>query len=423
MIGVRNMKSFSNIRSLLNGLASALNLINPELEYHHQKTAYLAFFIGREMGLSGDRLNLALYSAIFHDIGFIRGNVKISEGNAKAYAAIGADMLSTLPELSRVAEVVRYSHHTYIEGEWCAEQHPSPEHHAVAELAYIVHLADYISRNIRSDKPVLNQVKPLLEGIRRERGREFSPETVDALGRIAQMEFVWMDIAHDPSFLRIFTGNIRDISLEETVRLTRVAAMVIDYRSAFTAMHSAGVTASASILARLAGMSEADCMKMEIAGNLHDLGKLAVPNAILEKPGKLTEEEFNIVKEHPYYTRLILSKIDGFRGIAAWAGCHHEKLNGKGYPFRLAGDQLDLGTRVLTVADIFSAIAEERPYRKGMSKRQTMGVLSDGVKNGEIDGDIVSLLGAHYDEVDSARDALSHIAGRRYFESIGGGAT
>ncbi|MBP3873200.1 MAG: HD domain-containing protein, partial [Lachnospiraceae bacterium] len=78
---------------------------------------------------------------------------------------------------------------------------------------------------------------------------------------------------------------------------------IIDYRSPFTAMHSAGVAASARELARLYGMSEEDCKKMEIAGRLHDVGRLRVPNSILEKPGKLTDDEFDIVKEHPYYTR------------------------------------------------------------------------------------------------------------------------
>ena len=90
-------------------------------------------------------------------------------------------------------------------------------------------------------------------------------------------------------------------------------------------------------------MSEDECMMMEIAGNLHDVGKLRVPNAILEKPGKLTEEEFNVVKEHPYYTRWILMNVDGFDKIADWAACHHEKLNGNGYPFHWNAEWLDPG--------------------------------------------------------------------------------
>ena len=144
-------------------------------------------------------------------------------------------------------------------------------------------------------------------------------------------------------------------------------------------------------------------MKMEIAGNLHDVGKLRVPNEILEKPGKLTDEEFNKVKEHPYYTRLILMDVEGFEEIADWAGFHHEKLNGRGYPFHLDGGFLSLGSRIMTVADIFSAITEERPYRKPMSREQAMRVMWENVERGEICREIVKLLDENYDTVNEVR--------------------
>ena len=183
-------------------------------------------------------------------------------------------------------------------------------------------------------------------------------------------------------------------------------------------MHSAGVAASAKALARLAGMSEEECMMMEIAGNLHDVGKLRVPNAILEKPGKLTEEEFNVVKEHPYYTRWILMNVDGFDKIADWAACHHEKLNGNGYPFHWNAEWLDPGARIMAVADIFSAITEVRPYRAGMDREQALKVMRENVQAGAICGKVVQMLETHYDEIDTARDLASREAGKRYFESL-----
>ena len=130
------------------------------------------------------------------------------------------------------------------------------------------------------------------------------------------------------------------------------------------------------LLAELAGMSREDCIMMKIAGDLHDVGKLKVPKAILEKPGRLTDEERNIIKEHPYNTRLVLMPIQGFGKIADWAGYHHEKLNGNGYPFHFGADVLDTGSRILAVADIFSAITERRPYRDSMPKEKAMSVLT-----------------------------------------------
>lgn len=201
------------------------------------------------------------------------------------------------------------------------------------------------------------------------------------------------------------------------------AMNLIDFRSPFTAMHSAGVAASAKALAKLAGLDEESCMKMEIAGNLHDVGKLRVPNEILEKPGKLTDEEFNKVKEHPYYTRLILMDVEGFEEIADWAGFHHEKLNGRGYPFHFDGDFLSLGSRIMTVADIFSAITEERPYRKPMSREQAMKVMWENVESGGICRNIVQLLEDNYDAVNDARMKKSLEAGARYFAAHQGSAS
>ena len=201
-------------------------------------------------------------------------------------------------------------------------------------------------------------------------------EAVDAFLHFKDIELIWLDAMMNPNYLMYFTGSIRDVSLMETAQLTKLMSRIIDCRSSFTAMHSAGVAAVAKELARLCGMSPDDIIKMEIAGNLHDVGKLVVPREILEKPGKLTDEEFNIIKEHAYYTRYVLKDIIGFGKIANWAGFHHEKLDGHGYPFHLSSDQLDLGSRIMAVADIFSAITEVRPYRDGMKQEQAINVVN-----------------------------------------------
>ena len=165
-------------------------------------------------------------------------------------------------------------------------------------------------------------------------------------------------------------------------------------------------------------MSPEEVKMMEIAGNLHDIGKLRVPNEILEKPGKLDEAEFNIMREHTYYTRTILASVDRFDKIADWAAFHHEKLNGMGYPFHLSGEQLDVGARIMAVADIFSAITEVRPYRAGMNREKAMGVLKESVNRGEICGWVVKLLEEHFDEVDRVREQESREVGKRYYQSI-----
>lgn len=408
------------MRSLLIALAKAMNLINPNMQYHHEQTAYISYQIGYEMGLRGDDLNNTVYAALLHDIGAVVSpevqSVDSLEEHEKEIAIIGANMIRDLEGFGEIADIIEASQNTYIEDE---EALTGCERHDVClDIAQAVHLGDFVTSQIDPNERILNQVKRINEAVIAGRNTEFSAKAVGAYLRLSEREYTWMDAALNPSFLLIFTGTIRDVSLEEAVKLTHFMSRIIDFRSSFTAMHSAGVAASARELARLAGMTDEECLMIEIAGNLHDVGKLAVPNEILEKPGKLTDEEFNIVKEHPYYTRMILMDVEGFERIANWAGFHHEKLNGNGYPFHFSADQLDLGARIMAVADIFSAITEVRPYRAGMTREQAMAVLKGNAEAGAICERIVGLLEAHYDEIDNARERESRKAGQRYFESL-----
>ena len=154
-------------------------------------------------------------------------------------------------------------------------------------------------------------------------------------------------------------------------------------------------------MTKLFGLTELEISMMKIAGNFHDLGKLMIPNSILEKPGKLSKDEFNIIKSHTYYTYQVLSSIGGLGRITAWASYHHEKLNGKGYPFHLDCSDLDIGSRIMAVSDIFVALREDRPYRKSMGKEGVYKILKKHGEDYFIDIKIVDLLFDNYDTVDS----------------------
>ena len=415
-------EKFTNMGDLIGALAISMNLINPEMQHHHEQTAYLAYQIGCEMGLRGDDLNNTVYAALLHDIGSVISpepqKIEEIEAHGREVAAVGADMLRDLEEFSVIAEIIGINQNSYLENlQMLGEKNCAG---SCMDISQAIHLADVVTSLFEYNTPVLNQVKRICDMVEQGRGTEFSPKAMDAFGRIAKREFVWMDVALNPSFLRFFTGKIRDVSLDEAVTLTKLMSRIIDYRSSFTAMHSAGVAASARTIARIAGMSDDDCKKMTIAGYLHDVGKLRVPNSILDKPGKLTEEEFNVIKEHPYYTRWILMDLEGFDQIANWAGFHHEKLNGKGYPFHFGAEWLDKGSRIMAVADIFSAITEVRPYRDGMDHDQAMAVMWNNVENGTLDRELVQLLEDHYEEIDGERERESREEGSRYFRSLAG---
>ena len=412
---------FTTMRSMLEALAKTMNLIDPEVEHHHEQTAYLSYLIAGQLGIPRERAIYTVYAALLHDIGAVdleeSKPIQELEKEAQALSKRGAKILRELPELEEVANIVEFCQCSWTETERGVRENVE-KCEALSELSSIVHLADRISVLINPKERILNQVPKLREYAQAGSGTEFSPRAVEAFLEISKTEFIWLDVLYNPTFLLFFTGNIRSVSLDETVRLSGLMSKIIDFRSPFTAMHSAGVAASACELARLAGMSETECKMMHIAGNLHDIGKLVVPRSILEKPGRLTDEEFNIIREHPYYTRLILMDVENFECIANWAGFHHEKLNGRGYPFHHDENSLDLGSRILAVADIFSAITEVRPYRDGMNREQAMRVMTENMENGSICKDIVTLLHDHYEDIDNIRDHVSREQGKRYFESL-----
>jgi HD-GYP domain-containing protein (c-di-GMP phosphodiesterase class II) len=112
---------------------------------------------------------------------------------------------------------------------------------------------------------------------------------------------------------------------------------------------------------------------------LHDLGKLRVPNSILDKPTKLDDAQWSVMQEHPRLTRTILGRVTQFRELADIAGAHHERLDGAGYPNRLAGSKLSLEARILGLADVYSALTEDRPYRAAFSPREALAIMGRDV--------------------------------------------
>ncbi|MFZ5591535.1 MAG: HD-GYP domain-containing protein [Bacillota bacterium] len=205
------------------------------------------------------------------------------------------------------------------------------------------------------------------------------------------------------------------VSIQGLLALGEIFSAVVDAKSPFTHRHSRLVAAVASRLAgllgfaeyevqqiRLAGLlgfAEYEVQQIRLAGLLHDLGKLSVPESILEKPDKLTEAEFAVIKQHTYYTYHILNQIPQLERIRDWAAFHHEKLDGNGYPFKVDAGRLDIGCRLMAVADVFAALVEDRPYRPGMPVEKALDILHLNARAGQLDRHVVAVAGHHADEL------------------------
>lgn len=152
-------------------------------------------------------------------------------------------------------------------------------------------------------------------------------------------------------------------------------SQVVDAKSPWTAKHSVGVATIADGMAEMLGMTPEHRRHLYRTALLHDLGKLGVSNLILDKPGKMTDEEFESMKQHPRFSEEILSKIGCFQQLATHAGAHHERLDGRGYYRGIASSTLDVEARILMVADVFEALSAARPYRDAMPRERVMGIL------------------------------------------------
>jgi len=181
----------------------------------------------------------------------------------------------------------------------------------------------------------------------------------------------------------------------------------VDAKSSYTAEHSLDVANLSFFVALQMGFDDITARKIEIAALLHDLGKLRIPDSILDKAGPLTPEEYKLICRHAEDTYKILSQIEGIEEIALWAGDHHEKLNGSGYPESKKESSLPLASRIITACDMMQALVQNRPYRKPMSLEEAMSVLAEGVKNHELDPEVVTCMVRYSDECYKAATAHS----------------
>ncbi len=216
---------------------------------------------------------------------------------------------------------------------------------------------------------------------RDRRGRWFDPNLVDVLLEAVRDDEIWPSIATGDLQALVAAAEPIDRALGvDEARLDQIAvafAWVIDAKSHFTYQHSDRVATAALEIGDRLGVAGAARVRLRRAGLLHDIGKLSVPNRILDKPGRLTEREWDAVWLHPYYTYRILERVPVFGELAYDASAHHEKLNGRGYYRNLCGDQLSRTARILAVADIYDALAADRPYRKGLPLEKVLAIIGE----------------------------------------------
>jgi HD-GYP domain-containing protein (c-di-GMP phosphodiesterase class II) len=225
----------------------------------------------------------------------------------------------------------------------------------------------------------------------RRRGRWFDPALVEALDAIGGDREFWSSLAAGEPLGWRPAERLMSADDERLDEIAQAFAGVVDAKSPWTYRHSDRACVILTSLATALG-SEPDALgELRRAALLHDIGKLAISNRILDKPGRLTAAEFARVREHPLVTARILERVPGFRALAAVAAAHHERLDGRGYPHHMGAAELTLPMRMLAVADVYEALTSPRPYRAAMSSHEALAVMRADVPE-RLDGEVFAAL-------------------------------
>jgi putative nucleotidyltransferase with HDIG domain len=222
--------------------------------------------------------------------------------------------------------------------------------------------------------------------LRERSGTWFDPQLVGIAERLHASGELWKDCDAGSdvertrqAVLELDPGERAELVPERLDRICEAFASVVDAKSPFTYRHSISV---ADVAIQMAEEMKLDAQRVQLirrAALLHDLGKLRVPNTILDKRGELTKDEWTVVLLHPGLTRSILERVSSFRELAAVAAEHHERLDGSGYPLGLKADDIAMESRLLALADVFTALVENRPYREGLETEKVFAMLSEQV--------------------------------------------
>lgn len=183
------------------------------------------------------------------------------------------------------------------------------------------------------------------------------------------------------------------VTLDDLHDIVDALSTALDAKNSCMCGHSERVAELSLLMAKTMGLPLAEQERIHIGAHLHDIGKIGIPDAILNKPGKLTEEEFDTIRQHPEIGSTIIGKIKVFRSVSDIVRHHHERFDGKGYPDGLQGNEISLGARIVAVADSFDAMTTMRSYRAALSVREAIAE-TERCKGGQFDPAIVDILKA-----------------------------
>jgi putative nucleotidyltransferase with HDIG domain len=384
-----------NLQQMVVAIENSVSLVGMNDTNHGKRVGYIALQIANHLGFSEEEKSFIFELGLLHDCGVSSDTVHTNLVNqfdwedAHKHSDIGYNLLKEFEPLAQLAIPVRY-HHTH----WDKLKNiniPLNE----KRLANLIFIADRVDVSASSfyGRDILLHADNIRETIQKKSGTFFDPELVEGFFAASLPEAFWISL--EDRHITRFTwdmgncGYEKKLKLDDLKQLAKIFSYLVDQKSSFTAQHSFRVAQLARHLAGRCELTAHDIDKIEVAGYLHDIGKLHVPDSILNKPGSLTAPERSIINQHSYETYEILRTINGLEEIAKWAAYHHENSLGTGYPFHPSVLEFSVPARIIAVSDVFQALVQDRPYRKGMKIKEVFKILYEMVKEGKLDETIV----------------------------------
>jgi HD-GYP domain-containing protein (c-di-GMP phosphodiesterase class II) len=386
-----------NINEFLISLSRTLDFAEKEIlpthSNHGMRVAYISARLAKKIGFSESSLFDLISYSLLHDNGVMASLRKMKDkgvtistdsGAVEAmplHCIEGEKNLANFPFLMKRENVILYHHENYDGSGFFGIAG-----NKIPIFSRIIHLADLMAIWYSSGMGTDQVMDSIVQNV-----HMFDPDLCEAaLELSANVEF-WLDL-NDMFVQRALVAMQPKVSREFDFRqlreISQIFSRIIDAKSPFTGSHSRGISEKTGFICQYYEFDEQTYWQMRVAADLHDLGKLIVPSSILDKPGKLSRDEFRMIQAHPYYTRKILERIDGFEEITEWASNHHEKLNGSGYPYGRDSSNLDFNSRILACVDIYQALTEDRPYRKAMEHRKAINIMKDMAAQGQIEASV-----------------------------------
>ncbi len=380
--------------TILAALSRAFDLAEGRRPGHAQRVAYVGVYLGGELGLDATRIEEIFFASLLHDVGMAATlpGPRIETGRgSKVIAGVttASEVLSSVPR-GGWAEVIEAlalhceqgerivrklglgesvaravaSHHDCWDGSGVSGVTAGDRMPVVAR---VVAAADRLESMIDAEGSPLLVRKRGPNLVRDMAGSELDPEIAEKMAQVAARDEFWLGFYDNDLSSTLMSLNYGGImNRDELFDFLGVVSDVIDNRNGREAGRGRRVADLARRMALTCDMTERRADLVKVAALLQDVGTLGVPAQFLSKPDILSIDEMSAVQLHPIYARDIISEVPGLGAAAWWVGCHHERVDGKGYPGMLEGDEVPFEAQIIGMCEAFDALTSDRPYRRAM---------------------------------------------------------